>query len=98
MSNDLSIIPSRLEGPGADDGSSNPHARRGRRAPEPAPEAPPQTDPGQRLVIEETDAGLVYMVIDRASGAVVATASPEEVAELGQQPDYAAGALIRAKA
>jgi hypothetical protein len=99
MSSDLSIVPPRLEGPGPDDGTPNPRqSLRRKRAPEPAPESPPQTDPGQRLVIEETSDGLVYTVIDRASGAVVATASREEVAQLGQKPDYAAGALIRAKA
>ena len=42
--------------------------------------------------------GLVYTVIDRASGAVVARVSREDVTQLGQKPDYAAGALIRVKA
>ena len=99
MSSDLSIVPPRLEGPGPDDGTPNPRqSLRRKRAPEPAPESPPQTDPGQRLVIEETPDGLVYTVIDRASGAVVARTSREEVARMSAQANYAAGALIRTTA
>lgn len=98
MSSNLSIA-TPSEGLGSDGGQSPsyPHPR---RPAEPAaqPEASPPADPGQRLVIEETDGGLVYTVIDRASGAVVARTSREDVAQMGAQPDYAAGALIRAKA
>ena len=98
MSSNLSIA-TASEGLGADGGQSSPHPHARRQA-EPAKteELPPPADPGQRLVIEETDDGLVYTVIDRASGAVVARTSREEVARMGAQPDYAAGALIRTSA
>jgi hypothetical protein len=97
MSSNLSIIPPSSEGPGSE-GHSPSGRRPGRQAaPAPEPEAPP-ADPGQRLIIEEVEGGLVYTVIDRASGAVVGRASRDEVAQMGQQPDYAAGTLIRAKA
>ena len=95
MSSNLSIA-TPSEGLGSDGGHS-PSYPNPRRQAEPAaqPDAPPPVDPGQRLVIEETDDGLVYTVIDRASGAVVARTSREEVARMASQPDYAAGALIR---
>lgn len=99
MSSNLSIA-TPSEGLGSDSGNSSNHYSPTRRQAEPAaqPEAPPAADPGQRLVIEETDGGLVYTVIDRASGAVVARTSREDVAQMGAQPDYAAGALIRTTA
>jgi hypothetical protein len=102
MSSNLSIA-TPSEGIGQDGGQSNahPHLRRPAGAAAdagPAPDVPPPADPGQRLVIEETDAGLVYTVIDRATGAVVARTARAEVAQMGQKADYAAGALIRAKA
>jgi hypothetical protein len=98
MSSNLSIAMAS-EGLGSDGGQSSPHPQVRRHA-EPAQteEAPPPADPGQRLVIEETDEGLVYTVIDRSTGAVVARTSREEVARMGTEPGYAAGALIRAKA
>jgi hypothetical protein len=98
MSSNLSITPA-AEGPGSDgrQPSRQPQARMAAEAAE--PEAPPKVDPGQRLIIEETaEGGLVYTVIDRASGAVVARSSREDVTQMGLKPDYAAGALIRAKA
>jgi hypothetical protein len=98
MSNDLSIAPPILEGSGSEERSSSQDNPRRKAAPAETPEPPPPADPGQRLVIEETDAGLVYTVIDRASGAVVARTSRDEVTQMGSQPGYAAGALIRAKA
>lgn len=98
MSSTLSIA-TPSEGLGSDGGHSSPHqSPRHPVEPAKAPEAPPAADPGQRLVIEETDGGLVYTVIDRASGAVVARTSREEVARMGGRPDYAAGALIRTTA
>ncbi len=98
MSSNLSIAMAS-EGLGSDGGQSSPHPHARRQA-EPAKteEALPPADPGQRLVIEETDGGLVYTVIDRATGAVVARISREAVTQMGTQPGYAAGALIRAKA
>jgi hypothetical protein len=98
MSSNLSIA-TASEGLGSDGGQSSPNPRARRKAePAKAEEAPPPVDPGQRLVIEETDGGLVYTVIDRATGAVMARTSRDEVARMGAQPGYAAGALIRAKA
>ena len=98
MSSNLSIAMAS-EGLGSDGGQS-PGYQRPRRPTEPATEAeaPPPADPGQRLVIEEIDGGLVYTVIDRASGEVVARTSREEVTRMGTQPGYAAGALIRTSA
>jgi hypothetical protein len=98
MSSSLSIA-TPSEGLNSDGGQSpsyQPHRRP--EAPAAQPDAPPAADPGQRLFIEETDAGLVYTVIDRASGAVVARTSREAVAQMGTQADYAAGALIRTTA
>ena len=100
MSNSLSIA-TASEGLGSDSGtSSNPYSPNRQKAePAPEPEAPPPAaDPGQRLVIEEADGALVYTVIDRATGAVVARTPREEVAQMGAQADYAAGALIRTTA
>ena len=97
MSSDLSIA-TASEGLGSDGGHSSAHPQPRRPAePAKASEAP-EADPGQRLVIEETDGGLVYTVIDRATGAVVARSSREEVTRMGAQADYAAGALIRTSA
>lgn len=99
MSTDLSLAPL-----GPDAGSDGrqafqpPNRRQPAPAPEPEPTAAP--DPGQRLIIQEleTTGDFVYTVIDRASGTVVARASREEVTRMGTRPDYAAGALIKAKA
>jgi hypothetical protein len=96
MNSSLSIA-TASEGLGSDSGNSSTHYSPSRHQadPAPTPEAPPPADPGQRLVIEETDGALVYTVIDRATGAVVARTSREDVARMGGQADYAAGALIR---
>ena len=98
MSNNLSMA-AATEGLGSDGGHS-PSYQNPRRQAEPAKasEAAPPVDPGQRLVIEETDGALFYTVIDRATGAVVARSSREEVARMGGQAGYAAGALIRTTA
>ena len=100
MSENLSLAPIGPETPGSD---SRPSFQRGPRrqpAPAPEPETPAAADPGQRLIIQETETvgEFVYTVIDRASGAVVARASREEVTRMGTRPDYAAGSLINAKA
>ena len=96
MSSNLSIVAAAPEGSGSGGRSSSRQNRRREAEPDRTPEMLQPADPGQRLVIEETDDGLVYTVIDRASGAVVARTPREEVARMGRQPDYAAGALIRA--
>lgn len=99
MSSNLSIA-NASEGVGSDGGHSPSHYHPRRSAePAPASEAPAApADPGQRLVIEETNGGLFYTVIDRATGAVVARTSREEVTEMGHKPGYAAGTLIRTTA
>ncbi len=98
MSSNLSIA-TASEGLGSDGGNSSPHPQARCQAEQvQTEEAPPPADPVQCLVIEETDGGLVYTVIDRATGAVVARASREEVTRMGAQPGYAAGAMIRTKA
>ena len=98
MSSNLSIAPSS-DGHGSDGHTPNPRGPRQRMAEAPEADAPPPADPVQRLIIEEAPGGgLIYTVIDRASGAVVARTSREEVTQMGQKPDYAAGSLIRAKA
>jgi hypothetical protein len=100
MSENLSLAPIGPEAPGSEGRPSFHQPPRRQPAPAPEPEAPAAPDPGQRLIIQETETvgQFVYTVIDRASGAVVARASREEVTRMGTRPDYAAGALISAKA
>ena len=69
-------------------------AKRPSSGPEPKPSS------GHRLVIQqdrETGAW-IYIVTDRDTGAIIARCSREEVAQLGLKADYAAGALVKAKA
>ena len=100
MSN-LSIVSSGPESLGAD-GQPTSNPRQFGQRPQPAPETEIATlyDPEQRLIIEEDgDTGaLVYTVVDRASGQVVAKASREDVARMRARSDYSAGSLIKAKA
>ncbi len=99
MSNTLNIVPTGPEAPGPDGRSPNRQTSRQKAAAAVKAQAPAAPDPGQRLMIEEIEAGrFVYTVLDRSSGTVVTQASREEVAEMGQRSDYAAGRLIRAKA
>ena len=99
MSSTLSTLQPASDGPGSDGHPGYPRGPRQQAGAASEPEALPPADPGQRLIIEEGASGeLVYTVIDRASGAVVARTSREEVTQMGQKPGYAAGALIRAKA
>ena len=99
-SDNLSIVPSGPEAAGSE--GRRPFRRNPRRRPAPAPEgeAKQASDPGQRLIIQEVgDTGaFIYTVIDRATGAVVAQTSREEVAQMSQKPGYAAGSLIRTSA
>jgi hypothetical protein len=72
-----------------------------RKKPKPAsPEPAPRPSSGHRLIIQQDQATgeWIYTVTDRDTGAVIARISREEVAKLGLKPDYAAGALIKAKA
>jgi len=104
MSNNLSTIPAGPEALGADGRSPPRQNPRRQPASAPAPEAeaehPVAPDAGQRLVIREDEetGALVYTVIDRASGQVVAQTPREEVARMSQRADYTAGALISARA
>jgi hypothetical protein len=99
MSN-ISLVPPGPDAPGSD-GNPTPNRYPGRRpAAAQKPDAAQFYDPEQRLVIQEDgDTGaLVYTVIDRASGQVVAKTSREEVARMSERADYSAGSLIKAKA
>jgi hypothetical protein len=53
-----------------------------------------------RLIIEGDEAGatFTYTTIDRRTGAVIRRLPRESLLALSQTPDYAAGALIRARA
>ncbi len=53
-----------------------------------------------RLVIEEgaTKGAYIYKTLDRVTGEVVRQLPREQVVELGQAPDYSAGALVDTKA
>ena len=73
---------------------------RGSRSPAKAAAAYAQSEPDLRLVIEE-DPGrgdYVYKLIDRATGAVVAELTRDEVAGMGDKPSYAAGDVVSTKA
>jgi hypothetical protein len=99
LSTTLSIVPPGLEAPGSDGRQpprQNPR-RRDAQAEAAQAEAQETADPGQRLIIQEVgDTGeFIYTVINRANGEIVAKSSREEVAQMGQKPDYAAGSLIR---
>ncbi len=97
-STNLSIVPPGPEAPGSDGRpSSRQNPRRRAAQPASAAHAAETADPGQRLIIQEVgDTGeLIYTVIDRASGLVVARSSREEVSQMSQKPGYAAGTLIR---
>lgn len=99
MSSNLSIT-APADGHGSEGHTPNPRGVLRKTAEATEEEAPaPAADPGQRLIIEETaEGGLVYVVIDRGSGAVLARTSRDDVAQMSQKADYAAGTLIRARA
>jgi hypothetical protein len=63
-----------------------------------APEVKPSK--GHRLVIQQdpVTGAWIYTVTDRDTGKSVARLSWEDVARLGLKSDYAAGALVKAKA
>lgn len=72
-------------------------SKRPRRA---DPALAPKPNSGHRLVIQQDrETGeWVYTVTDRDTGEVIARIAREDVAQLGLKADYAAGALIKAKA
>jgi hypothetical protein len=72
--------------------------RKAARRESPAPEAKPSR--GHRLVIQQdpVTGAWIYTVTDRDTGEVIARLSREDVARLGLKSDYAAGALVKAKA
>jgi hypothetical protein len=85
-------------------GSDQSHAR-APPAPKPPKRAAPatpvvQADSGQCLAIEQDPetGGCLYTVTDRDSGEVLARWPRDQVAKMGDEAGYAAGALIKAKA
>lgn len=77
----------------------------------PAPQASPDVDrntedagvadePDLRLVIEQDEAGgpLIYRIVDRRTGGIVQQFMREEVLQMREDADYAAGGVIRTKA
>jgi hypothetical protein len=77
------------------------------RDPEPPPaEAGPPAPPAAaettdvRLIIEEDESAgcLVYTTLDRRTGAVIRQLPRDRLLKLGEAADYAAGALIKARA
>ncbi len=73
------------------------HAKRARPA---EPDPAPKPNSGHRLVIQQDhETGeWIYTVTDRDTGEVVARIAREDVAQLGLKANYAAGALVKAKA
>lgn len=80
---------------------------------QPAPQPPPAADMGSvqsriaqgaldqadlRLVIEEKAGSYVYKTVDRRTGEIVAQYPREDILKLRDEADYAAGAVISAKA
>jgi hypothetical protein len=59
----------------------------------PPPPAPKPAD-GLRLVIERSDSGYVYKLIDRDTGMVVNAIPRSAIGKLAESPDYASGNLI----
>jgi hypothetical protein len=53
-----------------------------------------------RLIIEDDKAGggFIYTTLDRRTGAVIRQLPRDRLLELSEAPDYAAGALIKARA
>jgi Ethanolamine utilization protein EutJ (predicted chaperonin) len=85
--------------PGQDPSHAHPETdrKKGRRQEAVADAKPSQ---GQRLTIQQ-DPGTgewVYIVTDRDTGQVIARLTRDDVARLGLKSDYAAGALVKAKA
>ena len=67
------------------------------------PSKPPSTakpaDNDPRLVIQQIlePGAIVYAIVDRASGKVMARIAREEVAGLANHPDYSAGQVVNTK-
>lgn len=67
---------------------------------EAAPAATPPADTADvRLIIEDgqADGDFVYTTVDHRTGAVIRQLPREGLLKLGETPDYAAGALIKAR-
>ncbi|HVY34897.1 MAG TPA: hypothetical protein VG960_10795 [Caulobacteraceae bacterium] len=75
----------------------DPESKKTKRA---APTPAPKPSSGHRLVIDQDPrtGRWIYTVTDRDTGEIIARISREDVAKLGLKTDYAAGALIKAKA
>lgn len=79
------------------------HKAPARKAPKGGRRGSREREPDQadlRLVIEEDEANgtLVYRTIDRRTGQVVLELAREEIEKLGEETEYVAGTVIRAKA
>lgn len=74
-----------------------PESRKSRRA---GAAPAPKPNSGHRLVIDQDPrtGRWTYTVTDRDTGEIIARISRDEVAKLGLKADYAAGALVKAKA
>ena len=70
-------------------------------ASEPAPASPPVAESTDPLLIIESDGeagGFLYTTIDRKTGSVLRKLPRDGLLKLAEAPDYAAGALIKARA
>jgi len=87
-------------------GAMSDHAHGSPQRESEAPSAPAETTSAPaaedsadvRLIIEDdrSGAGFVYTTVDRRTGAVIRQLARDRLLELGEAPDYAAGALIKA--
>lgn len=60
--------------------------------------APQERPPSTRLMIEDVGGRFVYTVLDRVSGQILAQIPRDELQQLGDLDDYAAGAVIDTQA
>ena len=97
MSNKVSLTPSATD-PLA--GLSSRRADGEVQPAKPATPAPAADHADLRLIIEEADepGRYVYTIVDRRSGRIISQLPREEVLQLRQQSDYAAGSLFKGEA
>lgn len=84
------------------DQSLNQHPHQSPPPPEPAQRAARIAEGAEdqedlRLIIEEQGGSYVYKTVDRRTGDIVAQYPREELLKMGEEDDYAAGTVIRAK-
>ncbi|RAK52283.1 hypothetical protein DJ018_14170 [Phenylobacterium deserti] len=80
--------------------SQNPPPRKAPRSRTRRAEVQNEEQADLRLIIEEDEAAgtLVYKTINRRTGEVVLQMPREEIEKLGEETEYVAGSVIRAKA